>query len=616
MAVPTERSSLQTASAQPGAARRVQRGDSAREFYTGNRTKLASSSRLPATLESGGPADTSPKGSHCSQAPPSGTVVDSAAVPARAPPPPTDLEPTTSPGRGAIDSSSAEQQRASLPLRAPSAVPSSGSPHATPSPGCGGAADAADRAAAVVPDLPVPDAGAALALDALHVAASGELLRPSSVLAAMRRLQFNEGQQRSMLRQGPAASPAAADGPGAAAQHRLLSVEVARTASAIQLELDAEQQQQQQQQQEEALSSAASLQSSLDAGAAAALGASPHFVSEEAERLEHLAGAGNTGELAERDIAGAAGPGDYGFPQAADLAGAQQAGGADWQEPEPTASAPEAESGMAGPTGWAEAGRRPTGSLTAGAGLLSTPQDCAGAAGQPPAPAAAARQGAGSDAAHLVAAGLLAQEDGSSLPHAWQDAHPQQQHPDSRLGPIAEATSLLRDAGAAAAAADVGAPPAEKAQHLTRGSHSPQTQHPRRMECRDSATSLKDMAKRWPWWRDRDIQLTIGAYGLIAWLFNYCDGQSAVLRPGDAWRLGWGLLPVWAWRDSLCRLQGDLCSLAVWAGAWSLCCATLGGSCDLSSLHISAACTSDARRANSALRHLPAQYIHAWRHMS
>ena len=524
MAVPRERGSPQAASAHPGAARRVQRKDSAHEFYTGSRSKLASRSRLPATVESGGLVHQSPEVSRCSQASHSGAVVDSAAAPARAPPPPTDLEPATSPGQGASDGSSAEQQRASLPPRAPSAVLSSGSPHDTPSPGSGGAADAADRAAAVVPDFAVPDTGPALALDALHVAASGELLRPSSVLAAMRRLQLNEGQQQSMLRRGLAASPAADDEPGTAAQHRLLSAEIARTASAIQSELDAEQQQQQ-----GALSSAASLQSSLDAGAAAALGASPRFVSEEAERLNHLAEAGNAAELAELDATGTAGWGDYGLPQTVDLARARMAGRADWPEPETTASAPQAESDTAGPTGWAETGSRPNGSPTAGAGLLSTPSDCAGADGQPSAPAAGAQQGAGSDAAHLVAGGLQAHEDWPPLPHAWQEAHQQQHHPDSKLGPTAGASGLLQDAGAAAAAADVGAPPAGNSQHLTRGPRSPRTQHPRLMECRDSARSLKDAEKRWPWWRDRDIQLTIGAYGLIAWLFNYCDGQSAVL---------------------------------------------------------------------------------------
>lgn len=509
MAVPKERCSPQAASAHAGAARRVQRGDSAHEFYTGSRPVLASSSRLLATQESGGPVHPSQEVSHCSQASHSGAVVDSAAVPARAPPPPTNLEPTPSPGRAACDSSLAEQQRAGLPRRAPSAALSSGSPRQTPSPGSGGAADAADRAAAAVPDLAVPDTGAALAMNALHVAASGELLRPSSVLAAMRRLQLDEGQQQSILRRGLAASPAAEDEPGAAAQQRRLSLEIARTASAIQLELDAEQQPR-----HEALSSAASLQSSLDAGAAAALGASPHFVSEEAERLDHLAGA-------------------------------QRAGRAGWQEPETTVSAPQAGSDTAGPTGWAEAGRRLTGSPTAGASLLSTPSDWAGADGQPSAPAAASQQGAGSDVAHLLAAGLLAQEDWSTLPLAWQDAHSQQHHPDSRLGPIAEASSLLQDTGApAAAAADFEAPP--ESQHLNRGSRSPWPQRLRLVECRDSAKSLKDMEKRWPWWRDRDIQLTIGAYGMIAWLFNYCDGQSAVLfayRPRDAWHCGLGPAP-------------------------------------------------------------------------
>ena len=483
MAVPKERGSPQAAAAQPGVARRVQRGDSAHEFYTGSRTKLASSTRLPATLESGGPVQQSPEVSYCSQATYSGAAVDSTAVPARALPPPSHLEPTTSPGRAASDSRSAEQQRASLPLRAPSAVLSSGSPHDMPSPRSGGAVDAADRAAAVVPDLAVPAGGAALALDALHVAASGELLRPSSVLAAMRHLQLDEGQQQSMLRQGLAASPAAEDEPGAAAQHQLLSAEVVRTASAIQLELDAEQQQQQ-----EALRPAASLQSTLDAGAAAALGASPHFVTEEADRLDDLAGAGNAAELAELDTTGTPGWGHYGFSQTAGLAGAQKAGTANRQESETTASAPQGESDTADPTG-----------------------------------------PAGSDGAHLVAAGLLPQEDWSALPLAWQDAHQQQHHPDSQLGPTAEASSLLQDTGAAAAAADVGPPPAEKSQHPNRSSRSPQTQHPRLLECRDSAKSLKDMERRWPWWRDRDIQLTIGAYGLIAWLFNYCDGQSAVL---------------------------------------------------------------------------------------
>lgn len=540
MAVPKERCSPQAASAHAGAARRVQRGDSAHEFYTGSRPVLASSSRLPATQESGGPVHPSQEVSHCSQASHSGAVVDSAAVPARAPPPSTNLEPTPSPGRAASDSSLAEQQRAGLPRRAPSAALSSGSPRQTPSPGSGGAADAADRAAAVVPDLAVPDTGAALAMNALHVAASGELLRPSSVLAAMRRLQLDEGQQQSILRRGLAASPAAEDEPGAAAQQRRLSLEVARTASAIQLELDAEQQPR-----HEALSSAASLQSSLDAGAAAALGASPHFVSEEAERLDHLAGAENGAELANLDTTGTAGWGDHGFPHTAGLAGAQRAGRAGWQEPETTVSAPQAGSDTAGPTGWAEAGRRLTGSPTAGASLLSTPSDWAGADGQPSAPAAASQQGAGSDVAHLLAAGLLAQEDWSTLPLAWQDAHSQQHHPDSRLGPIAEASSLLQDTGApAAAAADFEAPP--ESQHLNRGSRSPWPQRPMLVECRDSAKSLKDMEKRWPWWRDRDIQLTIGAYGMIAWLFNYCDGQSAVLfayRPRDAWHCGLGPAP-------------------------------------------------------------------------